>query len=119
MSRAWTFAMAGGGTGGHVIPCLAVARELSRRGHRPFFIGTRRGLEARLVPAAGFPIEWIEVGGLQRVGLRQAARTLWQLPFSIARVLGIFRRWRPAAVFSMGGYVAAPVMAAVRSLAEG
>jgi UDP-N-acetylglucosamine--N-acetylmuramyl-(pentapeptide) pyrophosphoryl-undecaprenol N-acetylglucosamine transferase len=111
MSRAWTFAMAGGGTGGHVIPCLAVARELSRRGHRPFFIGTRRGLEARLVPAAGFPIEWIEVGGLQRVGLRQAARTLWQLPFSIARVLGIFRQWAPAAVFSMGGYVAAPVMA--------
>ncbi|HXG33428.1 MAG TPA: undecaprenyldiphospho-muramoylpentapeptide beta-N-acetylglucosaminyltransferase [Bryobacteraceae bacterium] len=112
MSQAWTFAMAGGGTGGHVIPCLAVARELSRRGHKPFFIGTRRGLEARLVPAAGFPIEWIEIGGLKRVGLRRAARSLWQLPFSVARVLAIFRRWGPAAVFSMGGYVAAPVMAA-------
>ncbi len=49
--------MAGGGTGGHVIPLLAVARELRRRGHRPFFVGTARGIEARLVPAEGFPIE--------------------------------------------------------------
>lgn len=112
MSGGLAFAMAGGGTGGHVIPSLAVARELRRRGHRPFFVGTRRGLEARLVPAAGFPIEWIEIGGLKRVGMRQALRTLMQLPLSVARVLAIFRRWTPAAVFSMGGYVAAPVMAA-------
>ena len=58
------FLMAGGGTGGHVIPLVAVARELRRRGHQPVFAGTRRGIEARLVPAEGFPIEWIETGGL-------------------------------------------------------
>ncbi|MCS6952225.1 MAG: undecaprenyldiphospho-muramoylpentapeptide beta-N-acetylglucosaminyltransferase [Bryobacterales bacterium] len=112
MSGGVTFAMAGGGTGGHVMPLLAVAQELRRRGHRPVFIGTRQGLEARLVPAAGFPIEWIEIGGWKRVGLRRALRTLRQLPWSVARVLAIFRRWKPAAVFSLGGYVAAPVMAA-------
>ncbi len=63
--------MAGGGTGGHVIPALAVARELQRRGHRAVFIGTERGVEARLVPQAGFPLEFIRVGGLKGLGLMQ------------------------------------------------
>ena len=71
-----TFVMAGGGTGGHVIPALAVARELRARGHAVRFIGTRRGMEAKLVPAANFPIDWIEIGGLNRVGLRQTLATL-------------------------------------------
>jgi UDP-N-acetylglucosamine--N-acetylmuramyl-(pentapeptide) pyrophosphoryl-undecaprenol N-acetylglucosamine transferase len=103
------FLMAGGGTGGHVIPALAVARELKQRGHEVLFVGTRNGLEARLVPEAGFPIEWIEIGGLNRVGAARMLRTLGQLPastFEMARRLG---QWRPAAVFSMGGYVAGPV----------
>ena len=112
MNTALSFLMAGGGTGGHVIPALAVARELRRRGHHPFFVGTRLGIEARLVPADGFPIEWLEIGGLKRVGAAQTLRTLWQLPRSVARVLGVLRTRRPAAVFSMGGYVAGPVMLA-------
>ncbi|MEK7405039.1 MAG: undecaprenyldiphospho-muramoylpentapeptide beta-N-acetylglucosaminyltransferase [Acidobacteriota bacterium] len=107
-----TFLMAGGGTGGHVIPALAVAGELRRRGHQPWFIGTRRGLEARLVPAAGFPIEWIEIGGLKRVGLAQWLRTMWQLPASTWAVWRRLGRRRPAAVFSLGGYAAGPVMLA-------
>jgi UDP-N-acetylglucosamine--N-acetylmuramyl-(pentapeptide) pyrophosphoryl-undecaprenol N-acetylglucosamine transferase len=109
------FIMAGGGTGGHVIPAIAVARVLAARGHQPVFIGTERGLEARLVPAAGFPIEWIEIGGLKRVGLRTAVKTLRMIPGSFRRALAYLDRHRPAAVFSMGGYVAAPVMlAAIR-----
>jgi len=112
MSCTLSIAMAGGGTGGHVIPALAVARELRKRGHAPFFIGTRQGIEARLVPPEGFPIEWIRIGGLQKVGIARALRTLWQVPWSTATVLSIFKSRRPQAVFSMGGYAAAPVMLA-------
>ncbi|MEJ7609005.1 MAG: undecaprenyldiphospho-muramoylpentapeptide beta-N-acetylglucosaminyltransferase [Bryobacteraceae bacterium] len=106
------FFMAGGGTGGHIIPALAVARELRRNGHDAVFIGTRKGMEARLVPQAGFPIEWIEIGGINRVGFVQKLRALWQLPISIFRVFSMMRRLKPGAVFSMGGYVAGPVMLA-------
>jgi UDP-N-acetylglucosamine--N-acetylmuramyl-(pentapeptide) pyrophosphoryl-undecaprenol N-acetylglucosamine transferase len=106
------FVMAGGGTGGHVIPALAVARELRRRGHEPFFIGTRQGMESKLVPAAGYPIEWIDIGGLNRVGLWQRIRALWQLPLSTWKVWRALERLGPGAVFSMGGYVAGPVVLA-------
>ena len=111
-----TFAMAGGGTGGHVVPSIAVALELNQKGHDVFFVGTQQGMEAKLVPAAGFPIEWIEISGLKRVGLRQTIATMVRLPASIWAARAILRRRRAAAVFSMGGYVAAPVMAAARML---
>src|ERR1019366_7217446 len=74
------FLMAGGGTGGHVVPALAVARELRQRGHEVFFVGTDRGLEARLVPAEGFELKRIDIGGLNRVSLRQKVATLFRLP---------------------------------------
>ncbi len=106
------FLMAGGGTGGHVIPALVVARELRRRGHEALFIGTRRGLEARLVPEAGFPIEWIEIGGLKGVGLARSLRTAVELPASVGTSWRLISKTRPAAIFSMGGYVAGPVMLA-------
>jgi len=93
------FVMAGGGTGGHVIPALAVARELRARGHAVRFIGTRRGMEATLVPAADFPIEWIEIGGLKRVGIRRTLSTLADLPWSIWQAARMLDHPRPAAVF--------------------
>ena len=65
------FLIAGGGTGGHVVPGLAVARELRSRGHSVSFIGTQRGIESKLVPADDFPIDYINIGGLNRVGLRK------------------------------------------------
>src|SRR5579885_600224 len=104
--------MAGGGTGGHVVPALAVARALRARGHRPVFIGIERGIEAKLVPQENFPIEWIEVGGLNRVGLRQKLTTLAELPFAIWQASRILARLHPAAIFSMGGFVAGPVLLA-------
>jgi UDP-N-acetylglucosamine--N-acetylmuramyl-(pentapeptide) pyrophosphoryl-undecaprenol N-acetylglucosamine transferase len=107
-----TFMMAGGGTGGHVIPAIAVARELRDRGHRPIFAGTSTGFEAKLVPQAGFEIGYVEIGGLNRVGVAQVLRTLVQLPLSLAKAVGLLRRYRPAAVFSMGGYVAGPIVVA-------
>src|SRR5580692_11409473 len=98
------FLMAGGGTGGHVIPLLAVARELRQRGHAVFFVGTERGMEAKLVPAEGFELRTIAIGGLNRVGWRKSLSTLARLPLATARCFG----WAPgvAGVFSMGGYVA-------------
>lgn len=100
--------MAGGGTGGHVIPLLAVARELRSRGQESFFIGTDRGLEARLVPAENFPLERIEIGGLKRVGIRRTLATLWQLPASTLHSMRLLKSRHTAAVFSLGGYVAGP-----------
>jgi len=106
------FIMAGGGTGGHVFPMVAVAMELEKRGHSILFVGARRGMEARLVPAAGYPIEFVDIGGLKRVGVFRAIRTLGQLPRAILRMCFLLRRRRPAAIFSLGGYAAGPVAAA-------
>jgi UDP-N-acetylglucosamine--N-acetylmuramyl-(pentapeptide) pyrophosphoryl-undecaprenol N-acetylglucosamine transferase len=104
--------MAGGGTGGHVIPGLAVARELRARGHEVTFVGTEHGIEAKLVPAAGFKLEKIEIGGLKSVGLRRRFNTLARLPIATFSSLRTTRA--ASAVFSMGGYVAGPpVLAAI------
>jgi UDP-N-acetylglucosamine--N-acetylmuramyl-(pentapeptide) pyrophosphoryl-undecaprenol N-acetylglucosamine transferase len=108
------FCMAGGGTGGHVIPALAVARELRTRGHEVYFVGTERGVENRLVPAAGFPLEHVELGGLKNVSALTRLASLWGLLRSTAGQFGRFGARRPDAVFSMGGYVAGPpVLAAL------
>jgi len=99
------YVMAGGGTGGHVIPALAVARELRDRGHRVLFVGTERGVESRLVPQAGFPLQLISIGGLKGIGLLKRVESVAQL---IAGTAAQLRTERPTAVFSMGGYVAGP-----------
>ena len=103
--------MAGGGTGGHVIPALAVARELRTRGREVFFVGTERGMEAKLVPAGGFELKTISIGGLNRVGLCAETEDHGAASDYHYRLLS---NTPPAAVFSMGGYVAGPpVLAAL------
>jgi UDP-N-acetylglucosamine--N-acetylmuramyl-(pentapeptide) pyrophosphoryl-undecaprenol N-acetylglucosamine transferase len=89
-----------------VIPALAVGRELKKRGHEVFFVGTERGIEGRLVPAEGFELKKIEIGGLNRVGLKQKIMTLLRLPITTLQCRTYVRQ--AAAVFSMGGYVAGP-----------
>jgi len=106
--------MAGGGTGGHVIPAIAVAREVTRLGHQVLFVGTERGVESKLVPAAGFRLEKIRVGGLKNLGIATRISSLWRLLSETAAQFSRFAEWKPAAVFSMGGYVAGPpVLAAL------
>ena len=95
-----------------MLPLLAVAEELRRRGHQVLFFGTKKGIEARLVPARGFPIEYVEIGGLKGVGLQRTLRTLWNLPISTLRIRTRMRSLQPRAVFSLGGYVAGPTVLA-------
>ena len=105
--------IAGGGTGGHVIPALAIAREL-RDVHAAEvrFVGTARGLETKLVPEAGFALELIRVGQLKGVSLATRARTMADLPLGIARCVGLVRAFKPAVVVGVGGYASGPAMMA-------
>ena len=111
-----TFLMAGGGTGGHVVPAIAVAQELRRLGHKVIFVGTKKGLEAKLVPAAGFPIEWIEIGGIKGLGIGALLKMGIHLPRAVLISLRVMRTAKVAAVFSMGGFVAGPVVLAAAAL---
>ncbi|HEV2488110.1 MAG TPA: undecaprenyldiphospho-muramoylpentapeptide beta-N-acetylglucosaminyltransferase [Terracidiphilus sp.] len=105
--------IAGGGTGGHIIPALAVAQELVVR-HKAevLFVGTARGLELRLVPEAGFRLRLIDVGPLKNVSLATRLRTLLQLPRSIGECRRLIREFKPDVVFGVGGYASGPAMAA-------
>lgn len=105
--------IAGGGTGGHIIPALAVARELEERhGAEVLFIGTARGLESRLVPGAGFRLQLIKVGQLNRVSLKTQLRTLFELPLAMVACVRHLIRFAPGAVLSVGGYASGPAAAA-------
>jgi UDP-N-acetylglucosamine--N-acetylmuramyl-(pentapeptide) pyrophosphoryl-undecaprenol N-acetylglucosamine transferase len=109
--------IAGGGTGGHIIPALAVARELvERHAAQVLFVGTARGLESRLVPEAGFDLRLVDVGQLKNVSLLTRLRTLMNLPRSIYACKRIIREFRPNVVFGVGGYASGPAMAAALRL---
>ena len=105
--------IAGGGTGGHIIPALAVARELvARHAAEVLFVGTARGMESLLVPQAGFNLRLVEVGQLKNVSLLTRARTLFALPSSLVACRRLIREFQPDAVFGVGGYASGPAMAA-------
>lgn len=105
-----------GGTGGHVFPALAVAEQLRSLGVPVVWLGTRRGLEARLVPAAGIPIEWLSVSGLRGTGLRRLLGAPLMLLRALFQALAIVRRLRPRLVLGMGGFVSGPGGVAARCL---
>src|SRR5689334_11443082 len=103
--------VAGGGTGGHVIPALAIAQELrSQYSAEVVFVGTARGIEVRLVPAAGFELKLIQVGALKRVDLATRFKTLLDLPRSIGVSARLLRDFRPDVVIGVGGYASGPAM---------
>lgn len=105
--------IAGGGTGGHVIPALAIARELrDTHGAQVRFVGTARGLETKLVPEAGFELEMIQVGQLKNVSLRTRLRTTVDLPLGLQRCVRLLREFRPQVVVGVGGYASGPAMLA-------
>lgn len=105
--------LAGGGTGGHVIPAIAIAQELRLQfAAEVLFIGTARGLENRLVPAAGFPLNLVKVGALNRVSLATRMKTMFDLPRAVFTAAGILNEFRPDVVIGVGGYASGPAMLA-------
>ena len=97
-----------GGTGGHVFPGLAVAEVLHARNQSVVWLGTRRGLEAQLVPARGIEIEWISIAGVRGRGLVAWVLAPFKIAWSILQALVVMIRRRPGAVLGLGGFVAGP-----------
>jgi UDP-N-acetylglucosamine--N-acetylmuramyl-(pentapeptide) pyrophosphoryl-undecaprenol N-acetylglucosamine transferase len=109
-----TLMVAGGGTGGHIYPAIAIAREYLAReaSRRVVFVGTERGLEKQIVPKAGFPLEFIDVGGLKGKGGLDLVRNLLRLPLGFVQAWRIVGRYKPNVVLGVGGYSSGPVLTA-------
>jgi UDP-N-acetylglucosamine--N-acetylmuramyl-(pentapeptide) pyrophosphoryl-undecaprenol N-acetylglucosamine transferase len=108
--------IAGGGTGGHLFPGVAIAEEIRARDPTAevTFVGTRRGIEARVLPELGWPLELIEVSGLKTVGALGAVRGLFRLPRAWLQARRLLAKHRPDAVIGVGGYASGPVVLAAR-----
>ncbi|GAC1431524.1 MAG: hypothetical protein NVSMB68_03890 [Thermoanaerobaculia bacterium] len=109
-----TLMVGGGGTGGHIYPAIAIAREYVARdrNRRAVFVGTERGLEKTIVPKAGFPLEVISVGGLKgKVGL-DLIRNIFRLPLGFVQAFRLVGKHHPSVVLGVGGYSSGPVLLA-------
>jgi UDP-N-acetylglucosamine--N-acetylmuramyl-(pentapeptide) pyrophosphoryl-undecaprenol N-acetylglucosamine transferase len=108
--------IAGGGTGGHLFPGVAIAEEL--RAREPdadiAFVGTKRGIEARVLPELGWKLELIEVSGLKTVGFAGAIRGMFRLPRALWQARRLIKQFKPDAVIGVGGYASGPVVLAAR-----
>ena len=112
-----TLMIAGGGTGGHIYPAIAIAREWLARdaaNRRVGFVGTERGLEKTIVPKAGFPLEFIDVGGLKGKGGVDLIKNVLRLPRGFFQALAIVKKHAPSLVLGVGGYSSGPVITAAK-----
>ncbi len=107
-----TVLAAAGGTGGHIVPALEVARELRERGHRCVFVGAGRPLEKKLADAAGFALEVLSSGPLNQVSAVTKIKTLLRMPAVLSNAWRLIGSYRPAVVLSLGGYASGPLSAA-------
>ncbi|HEY6367447.1 MAG TPA: undecaprenyldiphospho-muramoylpentapeptide beta-N-acetylglucosaminyltransferase [Candidatus Binatia bacterium] len=107
---------AGGGTGGHLFPGLAVAREFQQRDSMTeiLFVGTERGIEARVLPREGFRLETIPVRGMRGRGIRGLLDALWGIPAGLLRSWRIIRSFRPDFIIGLGGYASGPLLLAAK-----
>ncbi|MGH7854412.1 MAG: undecaprenyldiphospho-muramoylpentapeptide beta-N-acetylglucosaminyltransferase [Candidatus Binatia bacterium] len=108
--------LAGGGTGGHLFPGLAVAREFQRRDSTVeiLFIGTAQGIEFRVLPQEGFKLKTLEVKGIKGRGLRGWLDAAYGVPLSLLRSSAIMKKFRPDCVIGLGGYASGPVVLAAK-----
>ena len=104
--------IAGGGTGGHLFPGIAVAEELVARGHGVRFVGTERGIEARAVPKAGYPLDLIDITGIKAKGFKGTLSGLLRVPRAMRQSRAILKREAPDVVVGVGGYASGPMVLA-------
>jgi UDP-N-acetylglucosamine--N-acetylmuramyl-(pentapeptide) pyrophosphoryl-undecaprenol N-acetylglucosamine transferase len=111
-----TLMIGGGGTGGHIYPAIAIAREFLSRdpSRRVVFVGTERGLEKTIVPKAGFPLEFIDVAGLQGKRGLDLLKNISRVPLGFIQAWKLVGRYRPSVVLGVGGYSSGPVLLAAR-----
>lgn len=104
--------IAGGGTGGHLFPGIAVAEELVARGHSVRFVGTEKGIEARAIPKAGYPLDFIDIAGIKKKGFKAALSSLFRIPRALRQSRAILDREAPDVVLGVGGYASGPMVLA-------
>jgi UDP-N-acetylglucosamine--N-acetylmuramyl-(pentapeptide) pyrophosphoryl-undecaprenol N-acetylglucosamine transferase len=104
--------IAGGGTGGHLFPGIAVAEELVARDHDVTFVGTARGIEARVCPKEGWPLELIDVGGIKGGGIGGVIKGVGRMPRALLQSRRILKKIDPQLVVGVGGYASGPVVLA-------
>lgn len=111
-SHSLSVIIAGGGTGGHIFPGIAIAQEFKRRNPETqiLFIGTSRGLETKIVPREGFDLHLIEVAALKRVSMLKRIKSLLMLPKSFFAVRSLIQQYKPHVVIGVGGYASGPMV---------
>ncbi|MBN2527217.1 MAG: undecaprenyldiphospho-muramoylpentapeptide beta-N-acetylglucosaminyltransferase [Deltaproteobacteria bacterium] len=114
MNDRFKVVLAGGGTGGHIIPAIAVADEVTRLGGTVRFVGTEGRIEEKLVPKAGYGIDFIKVKPLAGGGIGRKVAGLASAPVSVLTSAALLRKLSPSVVIGVGGYVAGPVVLAAR-----
>jgi UDP-N-acetylglucosamine--N-acetylmuramyl-(pentapeptide) pyrophosphoryl-undecaprenol N-acetylglucosamine transferase len=106
--------IAGGGTGGHLFPGIAVAREIQRRdaGSKILFVGAEQGIETRIVPKEGFELRTLPVGGIKGLGIGRQIRNFMGMVSGVFKARGILREFNPDVVIGVGGYASFPILSA-------
>src|ERR1700747_2316985 len=106
--------IAGGGTGGHLFPGIAVAREIQRRqpGTKILFVGAEQGIETRIVPKEGFELKTLPVGGIKGLGTLRKMRNLIGMAGGVFKARSILKQFQPDAVVGVGGYASFPMLTA-------
>lgn len=108
--------IAGGGTGGHLFPAIAVAEEMKRRSetHEILFVGTKKGIEGKVLPEEGWPLRFVMAEGIKGRGFAEKMKALLKMFYGTMQSLSIIRSFRPEVILGVGGYASAPVLLAGR-----
>lgn len=113
-----TFVIMAGGTGGHVFPGLAVAEELTAAGYKVEWLGTEQGIEAKLVPGAGYQLHYLPVAGVRGKGLLTLLKAPFMIVSALISALRVLRQVQPVAVLGFGGFAAGPGAVAAKLLGK-